>query len=240
MIKIALCDDIVEHRTHISNLLTQWNESKPFSILIDCYDNGDSLLDSLSKKSYDIILLDIVMPMLSGMDTASEIRKTNNSVKIIFLSSSSDFGVQSYTVKATNYLLKPIDSELFFNVLDEVSEELFKEPKTLICKSNRIIQKIPLYDIEYIESQNKYTSIVLHQKESIKVLEPLYQLEKRLLSSDGFFKCHRSYIINMHYVNSFNSNEIKMFSDTIIPISRKHTKDFQDAYFSYMFEKEGR
>lgn len=240
MIKIALCDDVTEHVASTQQLLTEWSEQKDFSVTVDCYDNGDSLIASLARNHYDIILLDIIMPMLSGIDTAAEIRKTNSSVKIIFLSSSGDFGIQSYTVKASNYLLKPIEPELLFRALDELSQELSNEPETLICKSNRVIQKIPLRSIEYIESQDKYVSISISGKEPVKVLEPLYQLENRLLLSEGFYKCHRSYIVNMRYVNSFNSNEIKMFSGASVPISRKHAKTFQDTYFSYVFEREGR
>lgn len=240
MLKIAICDDIAEHLEYTKHLLDEWSSYKNFSITVDCFDNGDALLTASSKASYDIMLLDIIMPMLSGIDTATEIRRNNSTAKIIFLSSSSEFGVQSYTVQASNYLLKPLDKELFYKALDRLATELLEEPKTLICKSNGMIRKIPIKDIEYIEAQDKYSLIVINQKQPLKVLEPLYQFEDRLLQEDGFFKCHRSYIINMRYVNSFNAKEIKMLSQSIIPLSRMHAKDFQDIYFSYVFENERR
>ena len=114
--------------------------------------------------------MDIIMPMLSGIDTATEIRRNNSTAKIIFLSSSSEFGVQSYTVQASNYLLKPLDKELFYKALDRLATELLEEPKTLICKSNGMIRKIPIKDIEYIEAQDKYSLIVINQKQPLKVL----------------------------------------------------------------------
>ena len=240
MLKIAICDDTAEHLEYTKKLLLEWSALKNISTTIHCFDNGDSLLASSLKTSYDIIFLDIIMPMLSGLDTATEIRRNNSSVKIIFLSSSSEYGVQSYTVQASNYLLKPLDKELFYKAIDQLTTELFEEPKTLICKSNGMIHKIPINEIEYVEAQNKYALIAIHLKDSIKVLEPLYQLEEQLLQEEGFFKCHRSYIINMRFVNSFNAKEIKMLSEAVIPISRIHAKDFQDIYFSYVFENERR
>ena len=240
LLKLAICDDLAEPVEYTKQLSTEWSLLKEYPISIDCFDNGDSLLVSLSKTSYDIIFLDIIMPMLSGMDTATEIRRNNTSVKLVFLSSSSEYGVESYTVQASNYLLKPLQKETFFEALNRLTTEIFEEPKTLLCKSSGMVHKIPIQDIEYVEAQDKYAMIALHQKQSIKVLEPLYKLEERLLQEDGFFKCHRSYIINMRYVNSFNTKEIKMLSQSIIPISRMRAKEFQDIYFSFVFENERR
>lgn len=238
MLKIAVCDDAQFHVEYTQSLIKKWEESKNYPVHVTPFESGDSLLEALSKESFDIILLDIMMPLISGIDVAAEIRKYNSTVKIIFVSSSSEFGVTSYSVKASNYLLKPLNKEQLFAALNEVVEEIMEEPDALICKSNGMVHRIPLADIEYIEAQDKYVMIYLVHKGAVKVLEPMYQLEKRLPVGRDFFKCHRSYMINLHYVNSFNNKEITTLFGNAVPISRKHAKEFQETFFAYAFDND--
>lgn len=232
MLKIALCDDAQIYIDTAKKMLVEWSEIRNIQVSIGCFNNGDSLLKALTKDSYDIIFLDIIMPMLTGLDVANEIRKSDSSIKIVFVSSSSDFGVKSYEVHASNYLLKPLEKEKLFAALDTVASEVLEEPEKLVFKSTGTIHRIPLRDIEYIEAQDKYVSVYVARKGAIKVLEPMYQIEQRIPLNADFFKCHRSYLINLHHVNSFDNKEIKTLTGNTVPISRKHTKEFQEMFFS--------
>ena len=119
MIRIALCDDSPEYSQRTAAQLEQWSVQRGVNILLDTYDNGDALLNALSKRNYDLIFLDIIMPMLSGIETCMEIRKENRQTKIILLSVSPEFGVDAFRVKANGYLLRyRLNKDTFIKVVD--------------------------------------------------------------------------------------------------------------------------
>ena len=238
MLRVALCDDSPVFLKQVEDLLLQWPE-KPSDLQYECFSDGDALLRSHTDSPYDIILLDILMPLLNGIDTAKELRLQDSSVKIVFLTSSPEFAVESYTVKASNYLLKPIDSQALHRCLDELSAELLKNNRAITVRSVNATHRVDLGRVEYIEAQNKHLLIVLSNGRTIDCIEPLYSLEDKLPLADGFFKCHRSYIVNIHHVDTYSSKEIRMRSGYRIPIARTCQREFEDAYFTVLFGKAG-
>lgn len=235
MIRIAVCDDEAECLDGTKRMLEKWSAESDIPVEIFCFDNGDALIAKSSTDKMDIIFLDIVMPLLNGMDAAREIREHDKTIKIIFLTSSPEFALESYTVKANGYLVKPVKYGQLSEALDEYTAALREEPKNLLLKSTCGYQKIYFRDIDYLEAQNKRVIFFLYSGKSLMITEPLYTFESKLLIEEGFFKCHRSYIVFIPNVNSFTSSEITMKSGCRIPIARGVGKKFQDAYFSFMF-----
>ncbi len=239
MIRLAICDDEANCLASTRRMIHQWSESHGIPVQIRCFDNGDALLENIRSAKTDIILLDIIMPLLNGMDTAHEIREFDKTAKIVFLTSSPEFALESYSVKASGYILKPANFEQLSEALGDCTAALQEEPEQLLLKSPYGYHKIYLHDIAYIEAQNKRVVFFLKSGQPLTITEPMYSFENKLLTKNGFFKCHRSYILSMSHVNSFSSTEIKMKSGCCIPIARGSGKAFQDAYFSFMFsEKE--
>ena len=235
MIRIAICDDEQIFRSSVSTLLEKYDKLE--SYVADCFDNGDSLIDAHAKSPYDIIFLDVVMPLFNGIEIAKEIRRQDKNVKIVFLTSSSDYAVESYSVKASNYLLKPVAEEKFYNCLAELLEEFSQELPSILVKSFSTTHHVMLNQIEYIEAQNRYSILYLLDGESIRTPKQLYALEDELTLENGFYKCHRSYIINLHHVNSYSGSEIKMRSGSVIPLSRSYNSNFKETYFQIVFRK---
>lgn len=235
MLRIAVCDDNSGFLEQAVDLIKRWSEQSSTPLEIYRFDNGDELIAKNAVVRIDIIFLDIIMPLLNGMDTAKELRQTNTNVKIIFLTSSSEFALESYAVKAYDYLLKPISYEKIKNVLDECSYAFDKEPKNIVFKTAYGYQKLFYYDIEYAEAQNKKVVIYLRSGKTVDATEPFYFFVKRLTDCDGFFKCHRSYLVYIQNVDHFNMTEIITKSGHRVPIARGYGKAFQEAYFSWMF-----
>lgn len=235
MIRIAVCDDESFFLNSVLDLIDNYPKSIEYST--DCFDNGDSLIKAHTKTPYDIIFLDIVMPLFNGLEAAKEIREQDKNVKIVFLTTSTDYAVESYTVKATNYLLKPLDEDKFYRCLDELFEEFFKEAPSLLIKSFSTTHHVLLSDIEYIEAQNRYTILYLNSGESVRTPKPLYAFEDDLTLENGFYKCHRSYLINLFRIDSYTSNEITMRSGSKIPLSRSYNTEFKMTYFNHVFRK---
>lgn len=238
MLRIAICDDEIDYTLHIQSKISSWNTSD-IQPKIETFNNGDSLVHAHTKFPFDIIFLDVVMPIFNGIEVAREIRKTDSSVKIVFLTSSPEYAVDSYTVKATNYLLKPIDDTKLYQCLNELYEGLKSVQKMIYIKCSNSIHTIPLNDIEYIEAQNKHTLFVLKNNQILESIEIFYLHEDKLLLTDGFIKCHRSYIVNINHIDTYTAKEIRMRSGYRIPISRTYHSDFEKAYFSYTFRKAG-
>ncbi len=238
MIRLAICDDEVQCLDSTRRMIEQWSERCSIPVQIGCFDNGDALLQSIRRTRTDIVFLDIMMSLLNGMDTAREIREIDKAVKIVFLTSSPEFALESYSVKANGYILKPFSDKQLSEVLNDCTAALEEKSEHLLLKSTDGYHKIHLHEIEYIEAQNKNVIFFLRSGRSLTSTEHLRVFENKLLTKDGFFKCHRSYIISMSQVNSFSQSEIKMKSGGCVPIARGSGKAFQNAYFSFMFNEK--
>jgi len=238
MFRIAICDDSRDFVRQLENLIDLW-PSKPANTVFHCFLNGEDLISAHSTSPFDVILLDIVIPLSNGIEIAREIRQYDKTVKIVFLTSSPEFAVESYTVKANNYLLKPVSAQALYSCLDEFVQNITFSLQTIIVRGIHSVQKIPLLNIEYVEAQNKHILFTLQDGSVIRTTEPLHIHENKLTIADGFFKCHRSYIVNINLIDTYTSREITMQSGCRIPIARSCQKDFESAYFSVIFGKAG-
>lgn len=238
MLRIAICDDQADFTNHIVELLNEW-PSKPINMVCETFDNGDELLSSHKSAAFDIILLDVIMPMLNGIETAREIRSIDKNTKIVFLTSSPEFAVESYTVKANNYLLKPVKKQDLYLCLEELMETISQNAGTIVVKSLYAMQKLVLDDIVYVEARNKHIIFTMVDGTTIETTEPLHLCEEKLSASNFFFKCHRSYIVNMNYIDTYTLKEIRMHSGCRIPISRNYHKAFKSTYFAVTFGEAG-
>ena len=230
--RIALCDDHHSQLEALRSMILEWGREETS---VSCFDNGDDLLRAHGSAPFDVIFLDVLMPLLSGMETAKELRQSDRTVKLVFLTSSPDFAVEAFSVKASNYLLKPLDPEKLHRCLEELSEELHTFARKICIRGIHAMHQIPVEDIEYIESQNKRILFVLSNGETILSGEPLYAYEEKLTLEDGFFKCSRSFIVNIHRIDTFTAKEIRTRSGARIPISRSCHQEFEKAYFSVLF-----
>lgn len=238
MLRIALCDDMEDVLQQTRALVLRW-PGKPEYCHLDTFSDGASLIRAHRETPFDIILLDVVMPGLTGMEAARQLRSFDTTVKIVFLTSSAEFAVESYTVKADNYLLKPLFPPNLYRCLDELYRDIQSRSRCLVIRTANAVHRILHQDIEYVESQNKQVLLYLSSGSSLRTATPLYALEPQLLPADGFFKCHRSYIVNFHRIETYSQKEIIMRSGCRIPISRGCNKEFETAYFAFLFGKAG-
>lgn len=238
MLRIAICDDSPDSLVQTRESLEVWPD-KPDGLFCEYFTHGDALIRAHTKNPFDVILLDIVMPMINGIESANEIRVLDKKVKIVFLTSSTEFAVESYSVKASNYLLKPVVPAALYRCLDELAAEINQNTQSILVKGTTAVHRIELNSIEYIEAQNKHVIFALSTGDAIEAVNPMYTYENSLLLDDGFFKCHRSYIVNIHHISSYTQKEIRMRSGCLIPISRNCHKEFESAFFSVIFGKAG-
>lgn len=240
MIKVALCDDDLTVLDELSELLGRYGTERNQELSYRAFNSPFELMAEIEKgMRTDIILLDIIMPGENGIDVAREIRKYDANVKIIFLTSSAEFAVQSYTVGAYFYQLKPILKESLYSLLDSVISDCRKEQQnSLIMRCKTGITRIELDKLEYCEVIGR--TLLFHMENGMVVERNgrLDELCKQLTQYDNFFRPHRSYLVNMEYIQNISYKSISMMNQAEIPIPRgKYTK-MKDLYLKYAFDRK--
>ena len=238
MLKIAVCDDSRELLEKVEKDLHEYESVRSTPVTVHTYTNAVDLLDGLKKTDYDILILDIIMPGFTGMQAAHEIRKFNEEIKIIFLTSSKEFAIESYSVGAYYYLLKPVLNEKLFSVLDKVVSEIASKQESCVIYTHMGIVNIPFAKIECLEVYNKHLVFHLSDGSTKETRGALTDYENVFLERKEFLKIHRSYILNMDYIHSIEAGEIATYSGKRFPVSRLLAKDIKEHYMNYMFTKE--
>lgn len=238
MLRIAVCDDIPEFSQQLRELILTW-DGRPRDLSVEVFSDADSLIGAHGARPFDIIFLDVVMPLLGGIEAAAEIRQQDRSVRIVFLTASAEYAIDSYRVKASNYLLKPPDPGQLYRCLEELSEDIRRNAKAIPIRTRHGALRVELNRIEYVEASNKDVIFSLCDGQAVISPDPMYTFEDQLLLSDGFFRCSRSYIVNLYQIDTYTPKEIRMRSGCRIPISRSHRKEFETTYFAVLFGKAG-
>ncbi len=234
--KIAICDDEMHFMDALCPLLEQWAKECGIKLTLYRFTNGDDLIAAHQSECMDLIFLDIIMPLLSGLDVAREFRNTNQNVPIVFLTSSREFAVDSYEVKAFNYLIKPVDRAKLFLTLDDFLKN-FNLPKTFFnAKTADGFCRIEIADVDYLEAQNKQVLVHLTNGRTIAIRELFSKCAEVFSPENGFCCCHRSYIVNLSNIERFSKTEVTTSHNAVIPISRNNYAAFKETYFNHMFE----
>lgn len=234
--KIAVCDDEIHFIDEVCSLLEQWGRERGMKLVLYRFTNGDDLIDAYQRVCMDLIILDVIMPLLSGIDTAKELRNMHQTVSpIIFLTSSREFAVDSYEVKALNYLIKPIDRTHLFLTLDEFLKTYNCAKNFFTAKTADGFCRIAISDVDYLEAQNKQVVVHLSGDRIITIRELFSKCAEIFSLENGFCCCHRSYIVNLNNVERFSKTEVITVYSAVIPISRNSYATFKETYFNYMF-----
>jgi DNA-binding LytR/AlgR family response regulator len=187
---------------------------------------------------YDILIMDIMMPVYTGIEIAQKIREKNQVAKIIFLTSSSEFAVDSYGVNAFHYLLKPVQEAMLVPVLERAFSEITpKKEQEVLIKSKDGIIKVFFQNIEYTEVYGRTLLFHLTGGEVVEMQGTMGRTESELLHDSRFFKPHRSFIVNMDHVSRITGRDIVTFSGNLVPISRGAYKDIKQAFILYSFHE---
>lgn len=227
---IAVCDDSLEELSRISSLLEDYRRERSSLITYEAFHSALELLDSMKERRFDILLLDILMPGLSGMEVAKEIRLSNREIPLIFLTSSREFAVESYRVGAEDYIMKPARKDEIFPILDRQLTRFAQEEDYLIVKTGNGVVKLLFSQIVYVEVTNRTIQFVLLTGEVREAYGYLSDYEDKLLSDPYFFKSHRSYLINLRQVTELDKKGLATTIGKTVPVARDSYVKVKAAY----------
>lgn len=185
--KIAICDDDKNELFRILSVLADYQTQRNIEFSYKPFDNSTELASNLLQEHYDIYLLDVVMPGLNGIELAKEIRSSDKSADIIFLTSSPEFAVESYTVKASNYLVKPVSRDRLVEALDDIMRTRTEDRDScLVLKSSVGVHKVHISEIIYIEALNRKVIYYLRNNSQITCVEKFASVCDQLLQHPEF------------------------------------------------------
>lgn len=231
MIKIGICEDEKEIQDLIETYLQSILKSVNIDYEIKKYNLGEELLES-NLKEIDILLLDIQMGQINGMDTARKIREVDNKMEIIFITSLIDYVQEGYEVRAYRYLLKPIEEEELKKHVLTCIKEIENKNSYILIKNKSNKYKICLEEIKYIEVQKK--NMIIHTIN--KDFDVIYSLEKieKDLKLDKFVRCHKSFLVNLSYVENIKLNTAILESGEEVPVSRYRYKEVKERFLKFL------
>lgn len=243
MIWIAVCDDNkTESRAAKSLLLSYTARQTDTAFNIIEYNSSAGLLAALKTgHSFQIYLLDILMPGRSGIDLGREIHASNPSAFIIYLSSSPDYALDAFHVYAFQYLLKPVTGEKLFPVMDKVLA-LLKDTdfNCFLLKSKSGTVRLTCSKIQHVEYLNHQIAVFMEDGSiytSITLRDKFDDIVKDLAEFPFFLKPHKSFLVNMNYVQTLQEHDFTMRDSTLIPISRGNYAAVKKQYIDFVLNK---
>lgn len=245
MLRIAICDDLPDQLEKIKTAVSQYFALYPEEQTeVFTYNNPLIFLESLDKTGgFDILLLDICMPGIDGTQVAAEIRNRGDKSEIIFLTTSDEFAVEAFALKAAHYLVKPFSQTQFCEAMDRAMVQ-FREgpvPKVALKLTGGGTRVLELNEILWIESRNHSQIVFLKDGGSEEARESLSQLLYALeeLTTGQFVNPCKGYLVNQKAIRTIEPKKIIMRSGQELPLARGTFREFTDRYFAYMFPKGG-
>ena len=234
--RIALVDDEAIQLQHLENLLASELNSLEHdtSHKIDTYQNGQTFLDHWKAGNYDVVILDIFMGGITGVDVAKKIRLTDPDVKLVFCSRSNEFAAESYQVNAQYYLVKPATHGSISNMMKRLNVNRIQRDKICTLPDGHVVLQ---HQILYTEYHNHVISIHLKDGEVYRLRANHSDLEKLLIPCGYICSPSKGILINFHEVTQMMDTNVLMSDGTSLPIARRKSKDIQDAYTKFRFDK---
>lgn len=223
MLSIAVCEDERYFSDRIITLLNHYLKEKKMEASIESCASGEELL--AAKPNYDIILMDIVLPGLNGIETMGRLRERGYRGQVIFITAYKRYVFQAFDVDAVHYILKPVEKEKFFSAMEKaIKRGEFDNGRSLFLVKDNLNTRVFVKDILYCEVHDHSISVETIYGQFF-CAGTLGALEEQL--GGGFFRCHRSYIVNMSYVMDRNGQVATMAGGKTVYVSRRKSQEFE-------------
>ena len=233
MIRIALCDDCKEMREMLKNILKVYFEEKDITYGLNLYDTGDEFLGSRNWEYEDILIIDIEMPGLSGVQVKNILQSQKSDTKILFLTSHEEMMQEAFGGNVYGFLVKPVKKEELFLYMDKICEALI-DTVTIMLKTINGTSYLKENEIVYIQADKKYSSVIT-EKEKIFTVTSLGEWREKLPDWE-FVLCHRSYIVNLWFVK-YVDEDICLTNGKKLPLSRRKIQEVKEKYREFVYRR---
>ena len=242
MLRIALCDDEADKLLETATLVERYFQARPsVSGQVETFPGGGELLARVQEsRGFDIYILDILMPGLSGIDAARKLRQLGDGGEIIYITNSNDFAADSYEVRAFSYLLKPVDEARLFKVLDGAVEKLeHRRSSAVMVNTPGGMQRIRLEQILYVERMGRCMRYhcVGGVVDSQSIRSPFKTAAAPLLADRRFYLCGASFALNLQHVTGVQGQTAILDNGQTATLPRMSAADFKKAWGKFWLEE---
>lgn len=232
MIKIAVVEDEKRWSDAFLDYIRRYSAERKMTVSADVFPDGMEFISSY-EGGYDLVLMDIAMPHMNGLEAAQRLRATDEYVCLIFITTMAQYAVKGYEVNAFDFLVKPVEYELFKIKMDKVLARIESggnKSYTVVTASG--MRKLPLSDIRYVESAKHYLYFHTTDKE-YKMRAVLNDIREFFLSN-GFAEVNRSILVNLAFIEGYSAAEVNLFGGETLPLSRIYKTEFLKNLASHL------
>lgn len=231
--RIAVCEDDHGVGVQLQDLCAQILSDWDMQGAVQLFASADALDAEMREApdTFDLLLLDIQMEGMNGIEYAQKLRQEGNRVSIIFITNCADYALDGYQVQPVNFLLKPVTRPTLEQAL-RTDMELNHKPKNMLFRTGGKSISVAVSDIRYIESMNH--NIIVHTVDGERIFAVSLSETERSAPVGAFFRCHNSFLVNMDYVEEIGRTEIRLRDGSRLPVGRRFYQSFQSAFVRYM------
>ena len=232
MFRIVLCDDSPADLMVLRGHLEQLKEKRPVDII--SYTDGLDLLKDYKQKGFcDILVLDMRMKTMGGIEVAKHIRRLDDEVPILMVTATVDYAVEGYKVGAFRYIVKPVESGDFLSAVEELLDRQQKKQASIFSfPSINGTTKLMTDHIYYLESDLR-TIRVVAKEGTFTFTGTISSLEEQL-RTDGFIRIHKSFLVNVSHIYNIFKDSVTMDNKEVLPMSKHKRKEVNQEFLSYM------
>lgn len=243
MISVAICDDLADQLSLTMNLTEEYIKAHNVDMQVSWFSHPDKLLEAIASEHFHIYILDIVMPMLNGVELGREIRRNDREAQIIYTTSEPQFALESFAANPLNYLIKPLSKDTFFDTmslaLSKVSQNIGKIFKIKTSDGIQVVNLSEIVCCEYVKHTVMYTLSKGERVISVTMRESFGDIVTPLFEDYRFIQPHTSFVINMSCVERMTKDSFYMQGGAVVPIAQKRYAQASDLYFDYLLKKGG-
>ena len=238
MLKIAICDDNPVELQKTKEYILTYASQKNISLHIDSYSNGYDLIEMQKTNPYPLLLLDIVMPGITGIELARKIRSFDTRSIFIYLTTSDEYTKEAYSVNAIGYIMKPLNINSISNTLDRCLRFIgANELKTILVPTKDGTITVNLDTLMYVEHIKHVLFFHLDNGSVISSINSsmsLSELASELFEYSNFIQPHRAYLINMDFITTMTKTDFVLRNNHLIPIPIRRYSQLRKQYFNYV------
>ena len=233
MLRVAVVDDEQTVRAQLCDFLARYAGEKQLAIQVDPYHDGTEIA-AASAGEYDIILLDIDMPHMEGMQAAQAIRQRDRDTVLVFITNMAQCAIRGYEVEALDFIVKPVAYEAFCMRIARAIKRVHKrEEKTIALQTEKGLQIVPVQDILWMETAGH--NLICHTKTAAWTIKSSLRHAMEMVQGASFACCNKCYLVNLAHVEEIRGDTV-VVGGTELEVSRRQKAAFSQAVLEYMGE----
>ncbi|WP_124100991.1 LytTR family DNA-binding domain-containing protein [Ruminococcus sp. Marseille-P6503] len=228
-ITISICDDDSIQISSLKSILSEWSAGKPFAVHINTYESAEQFLFCYPDDPCDLLLLDIEMKGINGMELAKQLRAKGDMLPIVFITGFSEYMSGGYDVEALHYLLKPLNKDKLVAVLDRNAERYAEKSAETVLTTDSGTTHISTDRIVFVEAFGRNTQVHISDGRMLDCNMSIASFE----GITGFIHTHRSYIVNLRFVKSIGKTAVMLDNGKEIPLSRRRYGEVNKKFIEF-------